>query len=52
MLASRRTAAENETSLERRRYDKSPVTLSLDMKQFGNDLKTPSAMYGNQQLSF
>jgi len=52
MLASRRTAAENETSLGRRGYEKSPVTLSLDMKQLGNELKTPTAMYGNQQLSF
>lgn len=52
MLASRRTAAENETSLGRRGNENSPVTFSLDMKQLGNELKTPTAMYGNQQLSF
>jgi hypothetical protein len=47
MLASRRTAAENETSLGRRGNENLPVTLSLDMKQLGNDLKSPTAMYGN-----
>lgn len=42
MLASRRTAAENETSIGRRGNENSPVTLSLDMKQLGGGLKTPS----------
>lgn len=42
MLASRRTAAENETSVGRRGNENSPVTLSLDMKHLGGDSKTPS----------
>ena len=47
MLASRRTAAENETSVGRRGNENSPVTLSLDMKLPGGEMKTPTALYGN-----